>query len=289
MTRAVTLQQSRNVVRGRGAVMGFGLPLAVIVLLAIFANMLPLPDPNLQNLSASVLPPGLTKHDSGYHLLGTDQLGRDMLARIIYGARLSLFVGAAAMVLGAAVGSLLGLLAGYYRGIVDIIVSRFIDAQLAIPFVLLAIAVIASNGRSLAILILVLSLFSWAQYARVVRGETLALRERPFVFALRASGVPDLRIVTRHLLPNQAGTILVLATLQMGTVMLAESALSFLGLGVVSPDISWGAMLADGKDVLVYAWWVAALPGLAISITVLLVNLLGDALRPVLDPKRRMY
>jgi peptide/nickel transport system permease protein len=277
--------QRANVVRGRGAVLGFGIPLAMILLVAMLADLLPLPDPNLQDLSASLLAPGVSPD----HLLGTDQLGRDMLSRLVYGARLSLLIGVIGMVLGAIVGTALGLVAGYYRGAVDIVVSRLIDAQLAIPFVLLAIALITSNGRSLTILIVVLALFSWAQYARVVRAETLALRERPFVHGLRTGGLSGAGIVLRHLLPNQAGTVLVLATLQMGAVMLAEGALSFLGLGVVSPDISWGAMLSEGKDQIVYAWWIAALPGLAIFITVLLVNLLGDALRSVLDPRRRRY
>ena len=289
MTALIEKPRPKNMVRGRGAVLWFGLPLIALLLTTIFADVLPLPDPNTQDLSASLLAPSLTEHASRFHVLGTDQLGRDILSRLIYGARLSLLIGAVGMLLGAIIGTLLGLLAGYYRGIVDVIVSRLIDAQLAIPFVLLAIAMIASNGRSLTILIIVLALFSWAQYARVIRAETLALRERPFVLALRAGGVPGMAILTRHLLPNQAGTVVVLATLQMGAVMLAESALSFLGLGVASPDISWGAMLAEGKDQLVYAWWIAALPGLAIFGTVLLVNLLGDALRPVLDPRRKRY
>jgi len=284
MTAVVDSMPRAGFVRGRGAVIGFGAPLVLLLIVAILAPLLPLPDPNLQDLGASLLAPG-----SPGHALGTDQLGRDILSRLVYGARLSLLIGAIGMLLGAIIGTVLGLLAGYYRGIVDIIVSWLIDAQLAIPFVLLAIALITSNGRSLIVLLLVLALFSWAQYARVIRGETLALRSRPFVLALRAGGVPGYRILLRHLLPNQAGTVLVLATLQMGAVMLAESALSFLGLGVVSPDISWGAMLSEGKDQLVYAWWIAALPGLAILITVLLVNLLGDALRSVLDPRKRRY
>ena len=283
---AVIIEPRRaNFVRGRGAALGFGLPLVALLLLTAGADLLPLSDPNLQDLSSSLLAPGV----NAAHPLGTDQLGRDMLSRHLYGARLSILIGVVAIVLGAILGTALGLIAGYYRGIADVVVSRLIDAQLAIPFVLLAIALITSHGRSLTILLVVLALFSWAQYARVVRAETLALRERPFVLALKAGGVSGPGILLRHLLPNQGGTVLVLATLQLGAVMLAEGALSFLGLGVVSPDISWGAMLADGKDQIVYAWWIAALPGLAIFLTVLLVNLLGDALRSILDPRRKRY
>jgi len=271
-----------------GAVLGFGIPLAVIVLLAILADLLPLPDPNLQDLGSSFIAPGADGWAAG-HPLGTDQLGRDMLSRLIFGTRLTLLISLTGTVIGAVVGAALGLVAGYYRGVGDMIVSRLIDAQLAIPFVLLAVALIASNGRTIPVLIVALSLFTWAQYARLVRGETLALRERPFILALRASGVPGAWILWRHLLPNQAGTLMVFGTLQIGAVMLVESALSFIGAGVASPDITWGSMLADGRDKIVYAWWIAALPGIAILVTVLLVNLFGDALRTVIDPRRKRY
>ena len=280
--------RARATVRGMGAVLGFGIPLAVIVLLAILADLLPLPDPNLQDLGSSFIAPGADGWAAG-HPLGTDQLGRDMLSRLIFGTRLTLLISLTGTVIGAVVGAALGLVAGYYRGVGDMIVSRLIDAQLAIPFVLLAVALIASNGRTIPVLIVALSLFTWAQYARLVRGETLALRERPFILALRASGVPGAWILWRHLLPNQAGTLMVFGTLQIGAVMLVESALSFIGAGVASPDITWGSMLADGRDKIVYAWWIAALPGIAILVTVLLVNLFGDALRTVIDPRRKRY
>jgi peptide/nickel transport system permease protein len=286
---SVVTQNRPAVVRGRASILAIGIPLAIIVLIAIFAGVLPGPDPNKQDLANALLPPGFDVQGSSQHLLGTDQLGRDLLARMVRGASLSLLIGFVGMLAGAIPGTILGLLAGYYRGRVDAVVSRLIDAQLAVPFVLLAIAMIATHGSSLTVLIVVLALFSWAPYARVIRAETLALRERPFVLGLRSAGVPDPRIITRHLLPNQAGTILVLATLQMGTVMLAESALSFLGLGVVAPNVSWGAMLADGREQLVTAWWVAAFPGIAITVTVLLVNLFGDSLRSVLDPRQRRF
>lgn len=275
--------------RGRGSVIAFGVPLGIIVVLAVLANVLPLQDPNRQNLASALLHPGFGTSGGLHHYLGTDQLGRDMLARMIFGARLSLMIGFVGMAAGAVPGIILGLIAGYYRGWVDAVVSRLIDAQLAVPFVLLAIAVVATHGRSVTILITVLALFSWAQYARVIRAETLSLREQTFVLGLRSAGLSSLRIVFRHILPNEAGTAFVLATLQMGSVMLAESALSFLGLGVVAPSVSWGAMLADGRDELAGAWWIAAFPGLVITVTVLLVNLFGDALRPILDPRHREF
>jgi peptide/nickel transport system permease protein len=277
------------VASGRGAVIGFGIPLGLIVLLAVLADLLPLQDPNKQDLANALVGPGFGKAAARHHYLGTDQLGRDMLSRMIFGARLSLMIGFVGMIAGAVPGIILGLIAGYYRGRVDAVVSRLIDAQLAVPFVLLAIAVVATHGRSVTILIVILALFSWAPYARVIRAETLALREQTFVLGLRSAGVPSLRIVLRHILPNEAGTAFVLATLQMGSVMLAESALSFLGLGVVAPAVSWGAMLADGRDELAGAWWIAAFPGLVITVTVLLVNLFGDALRPILDPRQRGF
>ncbi|GII78543.1 peptide ABC transporter permease [Sphaerisporangium rufum] len=275
--------------RGAGAVLAFGVPLALIGAVCLAAPLLPLPDPAAQSLSAALRPPAWLSGGDAAHLLGTDHLGRDVLARILYGGRLTFLIAVAGMLAGAVPGTLLGLVSGFYRGTVDAVVSRFVEAQLALPFILLAIAVIAGRGRSLSALVLVLALFGWAQYARVIRAETLSLRERPFVLGLRCAGVPAPRILLAHMLPNVAGTVLVLVTLQIGTVILAESALSFLGLGVVSPQISWGAMLADGRDQLTHAWWVAAFPGLAITTVVLLVNLLGDAMRSWLDPKKRRY
>jgi peptide/nickel transport system permease protein len=275
--------------RGAGAVAAFATPLAVIAVLCLAAPLLPVPDPSVQVLSDALKPPAWLDGGDWSHPLGTDHLGRDVFARILYGGMLTFLIAIAGMLAGAIPGTLLGLISGFYRGRADTVISRFVEAQLALPFILLAIAIIAGSGRSLPGLVLVLALFGWAQYARVVRAETLSLRERPFVLGLRCAGVPTPRILLAHMLPNVAGTVLVLTTLQIGTVILAESALSFLGLGVVSPQISWGAMLADGRAHLTTAWWVAAFPGLAITVCVLLVNLLGDALRSWLDPKKRRY
>ncbi|MDR7084840.1 peptide/nickel transport system permease protein [Arthrobacter ginsengisoli] len=275
--------------RGSASILAFGVPLGLIALVTLLAPLLPLPGPNVQVLSAALRPPVWLPDGTWSNPLGTDQLGRDVLSRVVYGGQLTFIIALSGMVAGAVPGILLGLLAGYRRGWADAVISRFVEAQLALPFILLAIAIIAAQGRSLTILIVVLALVGWAQYARVIRAETMSLRERPFIVGLRCAGVPTWRIMLRHLLPNLAGTATVLATLQMGTIILAESALSFLGLGVVAPDISWGAMLADGRDQLTMAWWVAALPGLAITVVVLLVNLLGDALRSRFDPKKRSF
>jgi peptide/nickel transport system permease protein len=275
--------------RGTGSVIAFGAPLAGIALIALAAPLLPLPDPNAQVLSEALKPPVWLEGGDWNSPLGTDQLGRDVLSRLVFGGQLTFIIAFAGMAAGAVPGILLGLFAGYRRGWADTVISRIVEAQLALPFILVAIAVIAANGRSLPVLVAVLALVGWAQYARVIRAETLSLRERPFVLGLRCAGVPTWRIMFSHLLPNLAGSATVLATLQMGTIILAESALSFLGLGVVAPDISWGAMLSDGREQLTLAWWVAMLPGLAITAVVLLVNLFGDALRSRFDPKKRSF
>jgi peptide/nickel transport system permease protein len=251
-------------------------PLALLILLALLAPVLPLPDPSQHDLPARLTPPWWAEGGSWTHPLGTDQFGRDMLSRLLHGARLTLFIAAAGVALAASLGTVLGMVAGYSRGWVDTVISRVVDAQLAIPFMLLAIAIISSRGRSLALLIFVLVAIGWAQFARVIRSEVLSLRERPFILSLRAAGVPTARLIARHVLPNVFGTVVVLATLETVTMVLAESALSFLGLGVVEPNISWGSMLAEGRDYMTTAWWLVTLPGLAITIVVVYINLLGD-------------
>lgn len=284
---AVAVRERRP--KGMTAILVFGVPLVVMALLAFAAPLLHLQNPNTQNLAEALRPPAWQHGGSMHHLFGTDELGRDMLARLIYGGRLTFIIAIVGVLAGAVPGIVLGLVAGYRRGWVDVVISRLVEAQLALPFILLAIAIISARGRSIGVLILVLALVGWAQYARVIRAETLSLRQRPFVSSLRCAGVPTPQILFRHILPNLAGTATVMATLQMGTIILAESALSFLGLGVAPPEISWGEMLADGRDVLTVAWWVATIPGVAITIIVLLVNLFGDALRSRVDPKKRGY
>ena len=263
--------------------------LAVVFVLAAVVPWLPVPDPGEHNLGARLTPPIWQAGGSAKHLLGTDHLGRDMAARLLYGARLTFFITLAGVVFSASIGGALGILAGYHRGWSDAVISRLIDAQLALPFMLLAISIIASSGRSIFIIIFVLATHGWAQYARILRGETLAIRERPFVVALRAAGASSSRIAFRHILPNIGATFFVVATLEMRAMILGEGALSFLGLGVVAPQISWGLMLAEGRNHMVNAWWVVAFPGLAMSFVVLAVNVLGDELRSAYDPRLRRY
>lgn len=219
--------------------------------------------------------------------LGTDPLGRDVLARVIAGGKISLLVGFTSVIGAVIVGVLMGLIAGYYRGFWDMVVMRFADLQLAMPFILLAITFIAIVGGSLTNTIILLIVSQWVQYARVVRGSVLTLREREFILSARAIGVRDLRIIFQHLLPNLIGPVIVLMTLNVANNILLESSLTFLGLGVDPTIPSWGGMLADGRTYLQTAWWVSVFPGLAILLTVLGLNLLGDWLRDSLDPTGR--
>ncbi len=263
--------------------------LGTIFVLAAIVPWLPLPDPGQQNLGERLRPPVWQDGGDVTHLLGTDHLGRDMAARLLYGARLTFFITLVGVLFSASLGGVLGILAGYHRGWLDAVISRLIDAQLALPFMLLAISIIAGRGRSILIVSVVLGTHGWAHYARILRGETLALRERPFVLGLRAAGVSSSRIAFRHILPNIGATFFVVATLEMRAMILGEGALSFLGLGVVAPQISWGLMLAEGRSHMVNAWWMVALPGLAMSFVVLSVNLLGDKLRSAYDPRLQRY
>ncbi|SBW11927.1 Oligopeptide transport system permease protein AppC [uncultured Alphaproteobacteria bacterium] len=221
------------------------------------------------------------------HPLGTDPLGRDVLARVIVGGKISLKVGAFSVAGAVAAGVAMGLVSGYYRGVWDVIVMRFADVQLALPFILMAITFIAIFGAGLTNTIILLIVSQWVQYARLVRGSVLALREREFVLAAQAIGVPDRAILFGHLLPNLIGPVIVLMTLNVANNILLESSLTFLGLGVDPMIPSWGGMLADGRTYLQNAWWVSVFPGLAILLTVLGLNLLGDWLRDSLDPTGR--
>ena len=222
------------------------------------------------------------------HLLGTDPVGRDLLSRMIYGGRVSLVVGVAAVLMSATIGVLLGLGAGYFGGRVDWTIMTVINVMLTFPFVLLALAVIAVLGPSLVNMIIVLGVAGWPIYARVIRAETLAIREREFVLAGRALGMSHLRLVFRQIVPNLMSVIVVIATLQVAQVIILESFLSFPGLGIQPPTPAWGNMLGEGRVYMLNSWWIATFPGLAIFLTTLVINLMGNALRDWLDPHLKL-
>jgi len=253
----------------------------LFLLLAILAPLIAPADPNFQAL------PSRAKFVSPQHLLGTDLLGRDMLSRILYGARVSMTLGIAAVVVGLVLGLPFGLLAGYLGGYVDLVVMRIVDILLAFPLYLLAIVVIAILGPSLPNMILAVGISSAPRFARLARGDVLTAKHFEFVFAARALGAPGVRIVLGHILPNIAGPLIVLATLRIGTAILVEASLSFVGLGPQPPTPAWGLMISDGLKAMRSAPWVAGFPGLAIMLVVLGFNLLGDGLRDALDPRLR--
>lgn len=253
--------------------------LTLVVLLALIGPLL-VGDPGEQNLLQRLSPPG-----TDGHLLGTDQLGRDVLARLVVGSRISVLVGVTAALLSGVIGSMIGIMAGYMGGWTDRLLMRLTDVQLAFPTLLLALAVIGFVGPSLATVIVVLGITGWVSYARVLRSEVLSLRTREFVEAAQVMGVPAHRIMTRHMLPNVTGPLATILTLQVGTVILAEAALSFLGLGIPATIATWGSMLADGQLYMGTAWWLAVFPGTALLLTVLSINIAGDAVRDRFDPR----
>ncbi len=277
----------RRLVRRRTAL--FGLLVVLVVMLAALAAPLVAPfDPLEQDIGQRLREPGWQDAQGRVHPLGTDHLGRDILSRIIFGSRIALLVGLAAVVISGVLGMIIGLVAGYFGGRMDDFLMRLADVQLAFPFILLAIAVIGVLGPSLRNIIIVIGVSSWVVYARVVRGEVLSIREREYVHAAVALGSRHWRVLTTHILPNTFTPWLVVATLDMARVIVIESALSFLGLGVQPPTPTWGGMLADGRVYLSTAWWLATFPGLAILITVLGINLFGDGLRDTLDPRLKV-
>lgn len=254
----------------------------VVIAVAVFAPALAPHDPTLIRILDRLKPPGTPGH-----LLGTDSLGRDILSRLMYGSRISLTVGVSAVALAGVAGIAAGLVAGYYGGWVDDVIMRIVDIQLAFPFILLAIAALAVLGAGLLNLILVLGVGNWVGYARLVRGEVLSLREKEFIEAARATGARGWPVLIKHVLPNIVGPVIVVASFAVASTILTEAALEFLGLGLPPKVPTWGSMLAAGREYLNSAWWLAAFPGLAIMITVLGINLLGDWLRDVLDPRLR--
>ncbi|HET9002034.1 MAG TPA: ABC transporter permease [bacterium] len=261
--------------------------LGLIVLLAILPNAFAPHSALDQDLATRLRPPAWLAGGSWDHVLGTDALGRDVLSRIIFGARVSLAVGVMAVVVSGVLGVGLGVIAGYFRGHVDDLIMRVTEVQLSFPFILAAVAIVSVLGAGLRNIILVLGLTGWTTYARVVRGAALALREQEFLEAARAVGCSHFRVMRRYILPNIMGTVLVLGTFALATFVIAESALSYLGLGVQPPTPTWGGMLADGYLYLRTAWWITTFPGLVLMLTVLSINVIGDWARDVFDPRLR--
>jgi peptide/nickel transport system permease protein len=262
--------------------LGLGLTV-VIVAAAVAAPWLSAHDPIQADFGASLRPPGTPGHP-----LGTDQLGRDLLARVLHGTRLALFIGGCTVVITAVVGGLLGLLAGFVERWPSAVLMRIADVQLSFPFILLALTINAIVGLGLRNIVLSLSAAGWVVYARVVRGEVLTVKQRDYVHAAAALGAGRARLLFRHVLPNVAPSIVVVASLQFSQFIVAEAAISFLGFGVQPPTPAWGSMLSESRDFLYVAWWLAAFPGIALALTALGVNLLGDWLRDTFDPKLRV-
>lgn len=257
--------------------------LLVVVLAAVLASLYPVAA-TAQDLMATLKPPGYRTPGGALHPLGTDQLGRDLLGRLLMGARVSLTVGFASLALALLIGVTFGLLAGFFGGVIDAVITGVTETLMALPFVLLAIAIVAAVGPSLTVLVLTLGLTGWVSFAKLVRSRVFELREEEYVRAAQALGARDRRVLLRHLLPNIAPLLLVDGTLQLGTLILAEAGLSFLGLGVQPPTPSWGGILSEGQVFVAVAWWIPTLPGIALLLTILAINLLGDALRDVYAP-----
>ena len=299
---ALTLAAPRSVARAEREVLtpqparrlprltpGGALGLAVLALLLVTAFVAPhldATDPAHQALRARLAPP-IGFGGNWAHPLGTDNLGRDLLARVIAGARVLLLIGVGATLAAGVIGTALGLLAGFFGGWADRLVSFAADVQLSLPFVIVAIAITAAMGASVRNVVIVLTITGWVAYARILRLQTLALRQAPFIEAARAIGASPARIMLRHLAPNLAAPVIVIASQQVAAMILFEAALSYLGLGASTATITWGGMIASGREAMLTAWWVAVVPGAAIAVTIFGLNLLGDWLRGVLDPATR--
>ena len=261
--------------------------LAMLVICGVFANQIAPHDPLSANIRARNVPPAWDAQGSFDHLLGTDQQGRDLLSRVIHGARISLIVAFTVLIIAGFLGVLLGMLAGYFGGWIDEGIMRVMDLQLAVPFLLVALVVVIVVGQSFEIVVLLLAVNAWSNYARLVRAETMQIRTTDYVSLAVVAGASTRRILAKHILPGVMNTVLVVATLQVGSLILAESILSFLGAGIPPPTPAWGLMVSDGRTYLATAWWVAFFPGMAIFLTVFAFNFLGDWLRDKLDPRLR--
>lgn len=265
-----------------------GLIMVLLVLIVAFgAPYLSPYNPLEQDLQARLKPPFWDEKNDPRYFLGTDQVGRDLLSRLIYGARISLSVGFLTMTFSAILGITLGIIAGYYRGIWDSVISNCVNIMMSFPYILLAISVMAAAGPGFKNLILVLGLTGWPIYTRLVRAEVIELKSKDFITAARALGGRDSGVILKHIVPNLMSSIIVLATFELARMIIRESFLSFLGLGIPPPMASWGGMLAEGRSYMLGLWWLAAIPGLAIFFTTLGINLMGDGIRDWLDPHTR--
>ena len=273
--------------RTRALALGGAVFVALLIVVALTAPLIAPADPIRQSLRGRLAAPTLSGADGKAHLLGTDHLGRDVFSRVIYGARVSLLVGFAAVVVGGLVGATLGLLAGFRGGWTDSMIMTLADAQLAFPFILLAIGIIAVLGPSFPTLIVVIGLSGWVTYARVLRSQVLVLRSREFVDAIHALGGSIARVIARHVLPNVLSSLVVIATLELARAIVLEATLSFLGLGVQPPTPSWGGMVHEGREYLDSAWWISTAPGIVLMLTSIVVSRTGDWLRDLLDPTLR--
>ena len=280
---APTLRARRT---ARLAMAGFAFVL-LLGAVAMAAPWLAPHDPTRQSLRDRLAPPTLEAPDGRARLLGTDHLGRDVLSRVIYGARVSLVVGLSAVVVGGALGAALGIAAGFRGGFTDSVIMTLADAQLAFPFILLAIGIIAVLGPSFPTLIVVIGLSGWVSYARILRSQVLVLRSREFVDAIHALGGSAARVIARHILPNVLSSLVVVATLELARAIVLEATLSFLGLGIQPPTPSWGGMIHEGREYLDSAWWISTFPGLVLMLTSIVVSRTGDWLRDLLDPTLR--
>ncbi|GAF24113.1 ABC transporter permease [Shouchella hunanensis] len=261
------------------------LMIGLIVLLAVFAPWIAPYDPTQITATSRLIPPSWMDNGSSAHLLGTDHLGRDMFSRLIHGARVSLLVGVISVLIAGLIGLSLGLVSGYFGGWIDAVTMRIVDAMLAIPTLLLVLVAMVVLDANLLTLIIVIGLTSWVNYTRVVRGDVLGVKAREYVQAAQTLGASSAYIIRKHILPNVLSSFTVIATIGVGTAILTESSLSFLGFGVQPPGITWGSMLNDGRNYIATSWWIATFPGIAITITVLAFTFVGDWLRDYLDPR----
>lgn len=266
-------------------------PIAILGVLIVCAILAPViaPYPPLKiDLAHALLPPFYERGGSFEHLLGTDKVGRDVLSRVIHGGRVSLLLSTSVLVLGGSIGTVLGLISGYVSGRVDTAIQRGVEVILSLPTIMVALVAVYVLGQSYVSVVLVLSPFIAARFARMVRGEALTIRKRSYVALAQVAGASHARIIARHILPNVAGTIIVISTLEVGHLILLEASLSFLGVGVPPPTPGWGLMVADGREYLATKYWLSLFPGLVIMATVLSINWIGDWLRDVLDPKQQL-